>query len=565
MFHQGGSRRSFIKTGAAVGASLTGALAGGTEGAPAAGVSGSCGLHVFNVREFGAKGDGVTVDTAAINRAIDAAASAGGGSVVFPAGTYLSYSIHLKSLVTLVLANGSVILGADTPEGGGGNSYDLAEPNERWDKYQDYGHSHFHNSLIWGEDLHDIGITGPGLIWGKGLSRGEGPGPVAEKPGVANKAIALKSCHNVLLRDFSILHGGMFGILATGVDNLTIDNLMIDTQRDGMDIDCCRNVRISNCSVNSPWDDAICLKSSFALGPGRSTEMVTISDCYVTGIYEEGSLIDGTYRRFPDNAEVDRNGRIKLGTESNGGFKNIAISNCLFEGCFGLAIISVDGAIVEDVSVSNIAMHDIIGAPIFIRLGSRTRAPEGTPVGAIRRISISNIVCSETKSHGSRWTEFAPSASAALRSATVACSVITGVPEHAIEDVQINNVVVRHPGGGMEHDAATQLPEKEAEYPEPTMFGTTPAHGFFIRHVKGIEITQLKLQTSAVDRRPAFVLNDVEDADFSQLKLPRSADVASFSLQHVRNFSLLQSRPLADTWIEKTEKREVKGVRSGWI
>ena len=133
MFHQGGSRRSFIKTGAAVGASLTGALAEGTEGAPAAGVSGSCGLHVFNVREFGAKGDGVTVDTAAINRAIDAAASAGGGSVVFPAGTYLSYSIHLKSLVTLVLANGSVILGADTPEGGGGNSYDLAEPNERWD------------------------------------------------------------------------------------------------------------------------------------------------------------------------------------------------------------------------------------------------------------------------------------------------------------------------------------------------------------------------------------------------------------------------------------------------
>jgi polygalacturonase len=553
VFDQGGSRRTFIKACAA----FTGALGAGASAA-AAGVPVSGGQPFFNVRMFGAKGDGVTLDTTAINGAIDAAASAGGGSVVFPAGTYLSYSIHLKSRVTLVLENGSVILGADTPEGGGGAAYDLAEPNEKWDKYQDYGHSHFHNSLIWGEDLHDVGITGPGLIWGKGLSRGEGAGPVAEEPGVANKSIALKNCHNVLLRDFSILHGGMFGILATGVDNLTIDHLMIDTQRDGMDIDCCRNVRISKCSVNSPWDDAICLKSSFALGPGRSTERVTISDCYVTGMYEEGSLIDGTYRRFPDETEVDRNGRIKLGTESNGGFKNIAISNCVFDGCFGLAIMSVDGAIVEDISVSNISMRDIIGAPIFIRLGSRMRAPEGTPTGAIRRISISNIVCSTTKSHASEWREFAPPVSASLQGTAVACSVIAGVPGHAIEDIQINNIVVRHPGGGAEQDAKIVVPEKEAVYPEPTMFGTTPAHGFFIRHVKGIDLTQLKLQTAAVDRRPAFLLNDVEDAQFALLKLPQAANVAAFSLDDVRNLSLLQSRPLADTWIEKADKREIQ-------
>lgn len=535
MLHQSESRRSFIKTGAAITGAMVGASA---ERASAAGAPGATGgRYIFNIRDFGAKGDGIAIDTAAINRAIDAAASGGGGSVVFPAGTYLSYSIHLKSQVTLFLENGSVILGADTPHEGGANAYDLAEPNERWDKYQDYGHSHFHNSLLWGEGLHDIGITGPGLIWGKGLSRGEGPGPVAEKPGVANKAIALKNCHNALLRDFSILHGGHFGILATGVDNLTIDNLMIDTQRDGMDIDCCRNVRISNCSVNSPWDDAICLKSSMALGYARSTEMVTITNCYVTGIYEEGSLIDGSYKRFLDSADVDRNGRIKLGTESNGGYKNIAISNCVFDGCFGFALMSVDGAIIEDVTVTNLAMRGIIGAPIFIRLGSRLRGPEGTQVGAIRRVSISNIVSSETDGR--------------------ACSLITGVPGHAIEDIQIHNIVVRHPGGGMEHDAAIQPPEKEAEYPEPTMFGTTPAHGFFIRHVKGIEITQLKLQTSAVDRRPAFVLNDVEDADFAQLKLPKLADVAAFSLQDVRNFSLLQSRPLADTWIEAADKRAI--------
>ena len=535
MFDQVGSRRSFIKASAA----LAGAVVAGTERASAVETPGSpVGRYVFDVREFGATGDGTAIDTPAINQAIDAAASAGGGIVVFPAGAYLSYSVRLKSHVTLLLENGSVIIGADTPEGGGARAYDLAEPNETWDKYQDYGHSHFHNSLIWGEDLHDIGITGPGLIWGRGLSRGEGPGPVAEKPGVANKAIALKHCHNVLLRDFSILHGGHFGILATGVDNLTIDNLMIDTQRDGMDIDCCRNVRVSNCSVNSPWDDAICLKSSLALGYARSTEMVTITSCYVTGIYEEGSLIDGTFKRFPDSVDVDRNGRIKLGTESNGGYKNIAISNCVFDGCFGFALMSVDGAIIEDVTVTNLAMRGIIGAPIFIRLGARLRGPEGTQVGAIRRVSISNIVSSETDGR--------------------ACSLITGVPGHAIEDIQISHIVVRHPGGGMEHDAAIPVPEKADEYPEPTMFGTTPAHGFFIRHVKGIEMTQLKLQTTAVDRRPAIVLNDVEDAEFAQVKLPQPANVAAFALQDVRNFSLLHSRPLADTWIEKADRREIQ-------
>ena len=168
---------------------------------------------------------------------------------------------------------------------------------------------------------------------------------------MANKAIALKNCRNVTLRDFSILHGGHFGILATGVDNLTIDNLKIDTNRDGMDMDCCRNVRISNCSVNSPWDDGICLKSSFALGYARATEMVTISNCLVCGSFQEGAMLDGTFKRFADDEKVPRTGRIKFGTESNGGFKNITISNCVFEGCSGLAIETVDGAIVEDVSV----------------------------------------------------------------------------------------------------------------------------------------------------------------------------------------------------------------------
>ena len=196
-------------------------------------------------------------------------------------------------------------MAADAPAAGAGGGYDPPEPNA-WDKFQDFGHSHWHNSLIWGEDLQNISIEGQGLIWGKGLSRGDRDLELAA--GVGNKSISLKNCHNVTLRDISILHGGHFAILATGVDNLTIDNLKIDTNRDAIDIDCCRNVRVSNCSVNSPWDDGICLKDSYGLGFARSTDHVTITNCYVTGGYEEGTMLDATYKRFAPDFKVPRNG-----------------------------------------------------------------------------------------------------------------------------------------------------------------------------------------------------------------------------------------------------------------
>src|SRR6202522_232634 len=313
----------------------------------------------FDVRTYGAAGDGKAVDTPAINKAIEAAAAAGGGTVFFPAGTYMCFSIRLKSHVELYLSQGCTILAADSPIPGAttgqlGGTYDPAEPNTAWDAYQDYGHNHWHNSLFWGEELHDLAITGPGIIFGKGLSFGAGPGrppgaappanpprsPIegtaivrpprgnytmfqAEQPGVGNKAIAMKNCRNVIFRDFSILKGSHFGLLLTGVENLTIDNLNIDTDRDGIDLDCCKNVHVSNCTVNSPWDDGICPKSSYALGYARPTENVTITGCTVTGYYQLGSVLDGSYKIFPSGENIYRTGRIKCGTESNGGFRNI--------------------------------------------------------------------------------------------------------------------------------------------------------------------------------------------------------------------------------------------------
>jgi polygalacturonase len=222
---------------------------------------------LFDVKRFGAKGDGRTLDSPAVNAAIAAAAAAGGGTVYFPPGRYLSASIRLKSNITLYLEAGAVIEAVDASVA----RYDLPEPNEAGGNYQDYGHSHWQNSLIWGIGLDHVAIVGGGLIHGKGLNSGHDKytGNYTDKPdqpGEGDKAIALRECRNVTLRDFSILHGGHFGILATGCSNMLIDHLTIDTNRDGMDIDACINVRVTHCSLNTPWDDAICLKASYGLG-----------------------------------------------------------------------------------------------------------------------------------------------------------------------------------------------------------------------------------------------------------------------------------------------------------
>lgn len=483
--------------------------------------------HLFSVRDFGAVGDGATIDSPAINKAIDHVASLGGGVVHFPPGTYACYTLRLKSNITLHLGEGAVILAA-APNGVAPNGYDDPGPGAG-NAFQDYGHSHWNNSLIFGEGLHDVSIVGTGLIWGKGLTRGhrfpDDP-PDISGPGVGDKAIALKNCRNVLLRDFKILQGGWFALLATGVDNMTIDNLIVDTNRDGLDIDCCRNVRVTNCTINSPWDDGICPKSSFALGYARPTENLTISDCLLTGNYEMGSVIDGTWKKMPPG--FHGYGRIKLGTESNGGFKNVTITNCVFDHCYGIALETMDGALTEDIAISNITMRGLGFPPLFLRLGSRMRGPAGVPVGKLRRITIQNII-----SHG----------------ATPQPSIIAGVAGHPVEDVKISDVYFHSMGGGSAELAKRRPPEADKAYPDPDMFGDLPANGFFIRHARNIEMSNVEIVTEAADARPAFWLNDVEEIDLFRLRLPKGP---SFLLDQVTGFRSFGSRWLPDRRIDET-------------
>ena len=495
----------------------------------------------LDVRNMGATGDGTTIDSAAINRAIELVASRGGGVVHFPAGTYACYTIRLKSNVALHLDPGATILAASVPRDGlttGG--YDAAEPQGDWNAYQDYGHNHWCNSLIWGEGLHDIAIFGGGLIWGRGLSRGvksDTDLPLSERPGVGNKSIALKNCHNVLLRDFSVLQGGWFALLATGVDNLTIDNVLVDTNRDGFDIDCCRNVRVSNCTVNSPWDDGICPKSSFALGYARASENITISNCYLTGNYQMGSVLDGSWKPMPKEFASRATGRIKCGTESNGGFKNITISNCVFDQSRGIALESVDGANCEDITIIGITLRNTLQSPLFLRLGRRMRGPPGAAVGTLKRILISDI------------TSY---------NASPLPSIIAGVSGHPVEDLKIRDVILHQVGGGSRELAERRPPEQEDAYPEPSMFGELPASGFFIRHARNVEMSNVEIQTASVDARPAFWLQDVDGADFFRMRLPPGR---AYALDRVAQFRSFGCRSMSDVSFENEQSRLIETTR----
>jgi polygalacturonase len=542
-------RRDFLKLAAsgAAGAAAGSVLATGAQ-AQAAPVP-SAGSGIYDVRAFGATGDGKTIDTPAINKALQTAHANGGGTVRVPPGTYVCYSIHLKSNTIFYLEQGATIVAGPVPlDGTTTGGFDPAGPPQPWEAYQDYGHNHWHNSMIWGENLENFAIMGPGLIWGRGISVGRPKGYTAQPydeheltwqglPGVANKMIALKNCRNVILRDLSLLKGGNFCILATGVDNLTIDNLKIDTNRDGIDIDCCHNVRITNCSVNSPYDDGISPKSSFALGYPRATENLTISNCFMTGAFIPGTMLDGTWKRWPANTKVHRNGRIKCGTESNGGFKNIAITNCVFEGGWGFALETVDGALLEEITFTGITMRDIVNTPILLRLGSRLRGPKGTKVGQLRRVILSNIVSYNSAS------EFGGG------------GIIAGIPGHSIADIKVNDCYFQHRAEAGIESTGRVPPENASAYPDPSMFGALPASGFFVRHVNNIEFTNVEIACADRDPRPAFWLGDVDGADFFFVKAPKAAAGNTISMHDVRDLRTVATRNVADLQEERIDSK----------
>ncbi|GGH04233.1 rhamnogalacturonidase [Mucilaginibacter phyllosphaerae] len=467
----------------------------------------------FNVKAYGAKGNGKVLDNQAIDRAITACAKSGGGTVYLPAGNYLCGSIHLKSNINLFIDAGATITGAPAAL----NAYDQAEPFTDT-AYQDGGHTYFHNSLIWGEHLENVSITGRGRIDGGGLTSKDKEhmgDPTGGSIGTGDKAIAIKLSKNILIRDVTIFHGGHFAILLTGCNMVTLDNLTIDTNRDGIDIDCCINTVVSNCRVNSPNDDAICPKSSYALNRPFITENLSIVNCQVSG-FKEGTLLDGTM--VPAKAGWS-NGRIKFGTESNGGFRNCVVSNCTFRSCNGLALEDVDGGIMENIIVSNITMMDINHYPIYVTLGRRNRGPKSTTrMGHVNNILISNILVTGADA--------------------MSGIQITGTPGYPVRNIKIQNISVQYKGGGTKEQGEKQFPELERGYPEPFLLGVNPAYGLFIRHAKDVALDHITFSTLKPDNRPAIVASDVDGLEIDHFKIPDVKGIKQLRTDKVTNLKI---------------------------
>lgn len=408
----------------------------------------------YNVLDFGAKADGKEKDTHSVQLAIDSCSIHGGGTVYFPPGTYLCGSLHLKSNVALFLDHGSIIM--------------MSKDNEDFDPYEtlnfknkaDRETSYFHYALIWGEDLEHIAILGTGTIDCNRTKRG-GPKP-----------IALKRCSHVTIKDITIKNAPNYNISMLGTDFVNISGVSIlNGYCDGIDPDACKNVQISDCFIDC-FDDAIVPKASFSLGYRRSVENLTVTNCVLS-----------------TNCNA-----IKFGTESGGGFKNVTVTNCvIFErktgknADAGIALESVDGAEIEGVTISNISMVNVI-APIFLRLGNRGRDMEIPTPGYLKDVIISNITA---------------------RGATQACP-ITGIPDHPIENITLDNITISYKGGGSFDGKIENVPEEISEYPESDMFGSLPAYGFYCRHVRNLKLQDIILTVESPDKRYALVFDDLE-------------------------------------------------------
>jgi polygalacturonase len=485
-------------------ACMTSAVSGGEAG------------KVFDVVDYGAKPDGRSLCTAAIQKAVDAASEAGGGTVRFPKGAFLSGAVRMKSGVTIRIDEGATLLGSRNREDYYGPAFDDdGRPVE--------GKTIFRH-LIHGQGLHDIALRGKGTIDGNGNA-------FRDKKKKRTKCIYFENCRNITVEGLRLRAAGCWMQHYRLCRNLVIRGIDVFNHvafnNDGMNIDSCRDVTIKHCRIDSD-DDGIVLKS---LSP-EPCRNVTITDCVVSSHC---------------NA-------LKMGTESGGGFVDMTIRNCRVSspkkskviygrqrGLAGIALEIVDGGRLENVTVRDVTIEGV-SVPIFLRLGNRARPYIGrTPgVGTFRKVRLTNITAKGTS--------------------PVGCS-ITGLPGHPIEDVVLENVRLGFDGGGTREDAGREIPEKEKSYPESTMFGTLPAYGFFVRHVRGVTFRGLTLTTEKPDLRHAMVFDDAEDVTIDGLDATCSPDAAALlRLKQVRRLALRRCAPKADVDVllriegDKTEK-----------
>lgn len=418
-----------------------------------------------SILTFGAIPDGKTLNTHFIQEAIDTVSEQGGGIVIIPTGRFLTGTIVLKNNVFLYLSPGSLLI----------SSTNIEDFPEIIPTYRSYTDNYSQRALIFSEKQTNIGIVGYGKIYGQGEQFKEDEN---RKYKFRPYLVRLIECKDVNLEGITFENGAMWTIHLLACGNVHCSNIKINSRcnhnNDGIDIDSCEDVIVSDCHIIS-GDDSIVLKSTSP----KPCKNITVTNCILSSLC---------------NA-------LKMGTESNGGFQNISISNCTIYDTriSGVTIQTVDGGITENIVVNNISMKNVRN-PIFIRLGNRARpcCPDKpvTSVGTMKKIVISNIIATDADYIG--------------------CP-ISGLPNHYIEELTLRDINLTFKGGVENQIGIPE--EKEDAYPEYRMFGTLPAYGFFIRHVKNMFMDNITIHTEEKDNRPALFITDVQAPIISNIHL----------------------------------------------
>jgi hypothetical protein len=495
---------------------LEGATA--TENERAASASG-----VFDVRKFGAVGDGVRLDTLAIQRAIDACAARGSGTVSVPAGKYLCGTLFLKSNVTLCLAANATILGST-------NLADYATGIERCGFTQ---HSYIDKCLVYAAKAENVAIIGQGTIDGQGRSF-----PLAASNGAAGERpmlIRMASCKKVLIEGPTLQNAGSWCAHFLACDGVRVRGVSIwnraNGNNDGLDLMNTRNVLISDCTLMCE-DDCICFQN---VSDELPVQDIVITNCLMS----------------------TRWAAIRSGGDHRGGIRNVAVSNCVIRDTYGCGIkLQISGnATMENMAFSNIVM-DKVSCPISLRLGNHhyngERRDPAFPFGTMKNILFNNIRASMLDEAALKqaitafYAAYPSKPHAIYPGEERQCISICGIPDHPVEGVTLSNIHVTYPGGGTRDDAARRtLPEWEDQYPEYFMWGVLPAYGLYARHAKGLSLNNIRFDLAGPDLRPAITCDDVEDLDLAHVRTTASAEAESLiRLRSTRDALVQGCRPL---------------------
>ncbi len=452
----------------------------------------------WSVRDFGAKADGKTNDTVAINAAIEKCSGSGGGSVIFPEGRYAAASIHLRSNVRLLLDDHAVITGAAT-------GYDPPEANA-FDAYQDFGHSHFHNALMWGENIENFALVG-GRVNGGALVEDE-----RDNPRSGDKLIAIKSGRRLLFQNVAHEKGAHFVYLLNDCEQVTLENVTIAQSRDGVNLVSCREVDVHGCRITGCGDDAIALKSDYALGRKIACANIAVSDCRLESA---GSAM-------------------QIGSESVGDFRNIAFKRIDVGRTekSAIGITCTDGGIVDGVSYSGITIRKA-ACPVYLRVNDRLRSGEAErTIGAIRNISLSDLDVSECQP---------------ARDVPVSPSIISGKAQSRIENVSFENVKIVSAGGGAK-PANNAAPDPKGHAHKA--FALAPAAALFVTYATNVQLQNISFAYDKPDARPSIAGSDVDGLTVEKFRAEKTGH-AFFQFENVSQFRIHNSPPLRD----RTEER----------